>query len=245
VILLAPRDILPVADRVQVPDSVPQRSWQATARAIRRHRIEDPVGSWLCEELATYLFQERLMDPDALRPEHLTALAYYEEAAAGLAVICQRAAEYLLDERAIGSSGGEQHPRVRYGVGYKAWWAELPAWDIERWNHAWFAWGIHRPNPDVELRTVYVYAGLDVERQGSFAPDWVDGLNRGATNSGEPCREAMTFRSWSGTNRHLHRLALPQDVLSGATLEAQGDSLGRWVLQTYRALREYGSRPQT
>jgi hypothetical protein len=95
VILLAPRDILPVVDLAEVPLTVPQRSWQATARALAAFHADDPVTAWLCEELSSYLYQERLMDPDALRPEHLTALAYYEEASAGLAVICQRAAEFL------------------------------------------------------------------------------------------------------------------------------------------------------
>jgi len=242
VVLLAPRDILPVSDPSQVPATVPQRSWQATARAVRAFTVvDDPVALWLCEELSIYLFQEQLMDPAALRPEHLTALAYFEEATAGLAVVCQRASEHLRE--AIGTPGGEAPKRVRYGVNYKAWWAEPPAWDITRWNDAWFVWGIHEPNLGLDLRSPYVFAGLDVERPGLFAAEWVDDLNRGAGD--RLGAEPVTFHPWSGTNRHLHRVGLPQDVLSGATLEGQGESLGRWVLQAYRALRDHGPAPAT
>jgi hypothetical protein len=224
VVLLAPRGILPVLDVAEVPPSVPQRSWQATARAIRRFTHDDKVASWLCDELTTYLFQERLMDPEALRPEHLTALAYYGEAETALAVICQRAAERLHEVL-----GPPSDVKGRPGIGYLASWSDD--------GGTWFDWGIRTRNDAVDMPAVHLYAGLSVEHSSAFDPELRHRLEHGIPGVDGAPGETIAFRYWTGRRRRLGRLAQPQDVLVGATLEAQGESLGRWVEHTLRALR--------
>jgi hypothetical protein len=234
---------LPVLDQAQVPAAVPQRSWQATARAIRRFAADDPVESWLCNELATYLFQEQPMDPEALRPEHLTALAYYDEAAVALAVICQRAAEYLRSDEALGPPTDEEPKSGAYGIGYSAWWTNPPGWNAELWNGAWFDWGIRTANTATEMPGVHLFAGMSIQRPSAFDPEMRHALEQGIPRSELVPGEPIWFRYWSGRDRRLRRLAQPQDVLVGMTLEAQGESLGRWVVETFRALRAYGPTP--
>lgn len=102
VILLAPRQDLPGFLRDQVPADVAQRTWQRTALNVAAFRAPDPVHAWLVEELAAFLYQEQLMDPTVLRPEHLSALAHIKAAESGLAVICQSAADYLQAEDRLG-----------------------------------------------------------------------------------------------------------------------------------------------
>jgi len=245
VVLLASRAKLPYEYGREVPSSVPQRSWQQTARLIAKQSTEDPVQDWLRDEFCTYLREEQLMDPEALRPEHLTALAYMDEATTSLALVTERASEYLRSADALGAPSAEDHaPRAPFGIGYSGWWYEPPGWDTSRWKGAWFDWGTQRSNAAAGMTSPFMYAGLSIEKPASFetaGPDWQSGLERGVRADDVGRGETIAFRAW--TTRHEHRLrrvARPQDVLRGATLEEQGDNLARWVEQTFRALMRYG-----
>ncbi|MGI8659203.1 MAG: hypothetical protein ACR2K4_10635 [Candidatus Limnocylindria bacterium] len=137
VVLLASRARLPYEYGREIPPSVPQRSWQQTARLIAKQSTEDPVQDWLRDEFCTYLREEQLMDPEALRPEHLTALAYMDEATTSLALVTERASEYLRSADALGAPSAEDHaPRSPFGIGYSGWWYEPPGWDTSRWKGA-------------------------------------------------------------------------------------------------------------
>jgi hypothetical protein len=47
--------------------------------------------------------------------------------------------------------------------------------------------------------------------------------------------EPIVFRSWTRPKeRRLRRVFLPQEVVRGSTLEMQGNSVGRWVEETYQ-----------
>lgn len=158
------------------------------------------------------------MDPEALRPEHLTALAYHGEAASGLRIICDRATEYLQRDDALGPINDFEPMRSHTGTRYSAWWEDPPGWDSGRWHDAWFDWGIDDANAEAEMPTVHVYAGLSFTRDSPFAQaatslQWqqplIDGIRAETAEHAEPVR----LRYWRGSALRLRRVAHPQDVL--------------------------------
>lgn len=166
------------------------------------------------------------------------------EASTALEVIRARASEYVA--QVLGPPDGEERPRDRYAIAYSARWQRPPDFDPSRWNDAWFDWGTGSMNREVGMSGVYVYAGLSIDKPGAFdagaAPDWQADLERGVPAPNGAAGEPVVFRSWPGARaRRLRRVALPQDVVRGSTLEAQGDSVGRWVEETYRALLAHGA----
>jgi hypothetical protein len=72
VVLLAPRPAYPFD---QVPPSVPQRTWQATAARCARwsagHPDPNSKQEFLRGELVSYLKAKGLMDPEVITPLHL------------------------------------------------------------------------------------------------------------------------------------------------------------------------------
>jgi hypothetical protein len=248
VVLLAPRAGLASTDQAQVPATVPQRSWQRTARWIADYDVQGPVAEWLRDEFCAYLQEEQLMDPAALRPEHLTALEYMAEAGTALALICVRAHEYLAAREVLGPAHDHDRPREQqYGIGFAAWWEEPPGFDPARWNHAWFDWGTSAHNEAAGMPGTFLYAGLSIAKPGFFdarttRPDGQAELEHGVLPPNSTSGESVVFRCWPGQKeRRLRRVALPQDVVRGTTLEAQGDSVGRWVEETYRTLIAHGA----
>jgi hypothetical protein len=240
VVLLAPRDDLP-ADPTQCPPSVPQRSWPATARSIQRFSPTDPVARWLVHELLRYLQEENLMDPVALGPEHLTALAYGRPAQDALALVCETAARYIAQHWAETDNEEESRGKPAYGVGYgQAWGAPTDGQSEDAWDGAWFDWKVAEsrgdPAPD---GAVFFMAGLSKHRGREFADAtgaWQQTLETGLCHGSSVLR----FERWLGRVERLQRIASPQDVLHGRTLEEQGESIGRWVVETFRALEKHG-----
>lgn len=189
------------------------------------------------------------MDPDALGPEHLAALAFMAEAERALALVCRRAHEHIASTTMPGPPTQEEHP-VRgighqYRVGYSAWWYPTLGLDKKPWNDAWFEWGTQVSNSEAGVQGMFFFAGLSIDKdqhfdRGAARSDWREQLERGIVDAHNESDERIVFRHWVGRHGRLFRVALPQDVLRGTTTEAQGESLGRWVEQTYRALIGYG-----
>lgn len=137
VVLLDHRRKLPYTDPAQVPAEVAQRSWESTGREIQRFPSPDGVSAWLCEELLTYLQEESLMDPTALGPEHLTALAYEGQAHAALAEICARAEGHVARLFAEPNRSAK-----RYGKGYEARWPRITTSTRDSEYAPWPEWHI-------------------------------------------------------------------------------------------------------
>jgi hypothetical protein len=245
VVLLAPRGDLP-APVDECPETVPQRSWQATARAASALDPGSEVGRWLIAEWLTYLREERLMDLEALGPEHLTALAYGGEARAAMAVVTEEASRVI---KAARGEPGEHWKRntgnakPRYGIGYWESWAAPAAEGAgDPWDGAWFDWMLdesHGGELGIPAGRVFIMAGLSKERGEEFtSPDarWLEGLVDGLPRG----HERLVFRRWRGNCERLQRVAYPHDVLRGETLEEQGASLGQWVVETFSAIDEHG-----
>lgn len=255
VILLDHRRRLP--HKTQVPTQVPQRSWERTGHEIERfagQKIErfegsDAIQRWLCGQLLTYLREENLMDPKALGPEHLTALAYADQAERGLAWICERAAGRIsvLFREQEPRGGGNR--KAVYGEGYWASWYPTPSVAAsDRWGSAWLEWHIAR---DGGIRTgaplahevlngsgaIQIRAGLSVERQAGFDAELQRLLEQGIDIGGE----VAIFHRWRGDNERLMRVARPQDVLVGNDLTAQAEFLARWVTATLTAVETAGT----
>ena len=221
VVLLDQRHKLPYQDETEVPVVVAQRSWEQTGREIQRFKPPDEVSAWLCQELLSYLQEENLMDPVALGPEHLTALAYAGQASKALEAICERAERHIASQfRAPDATG----PRTGcYGEGYWATWGD----------GTWLEWHILRRGGHGPLE---IRAGACTAKRAQFNPD----LERQLTQGIPIGADLVVFDRWQGPKERLMRVARPQDVLVGADLDAQARSLRaglsrRWQQPTCNA----------
>ena len=211
---------LPYQDPTEVPAEVVQRSWEQTAHSIHRFRPSDKVSAWLCHELLFYLQEENLMAPTAIGPEHLTALAYAGQANRALEDISERA-EHVINSRFREPNATSS----RYGEGYYATWGD----------GVWLEWHLLRKGGHGPLE---VRAGLCAYKRAAFNADVERRLREGIQISGD----FVVFERWQGPNQErLMRVARPQDVLVGADLDAQAESLARWVVTTLTTVERAGA----
>lgn len=217
IVLLDQRRKLPHIDEVKVPPTVAQRCWQQTGREIARFETDDAVSAWMCRELLAYLQEENLMDPVTLGPEHLTALAYAGQANKALEAICQRAESLITERFRVANHTG---PRARhYGEDYWATWGD----------GEWLEWHLFRKGGHGPLE---IRAGLCTVKHAQFDATVERQLGHGIQIGGD----LVAFDRWHGPKERLMRVARPQDVLVGADLDSQADSLARWVVETLNAV---------
>lgn len=237
VVVLAPRWTLPVPAEQQVGD-VPERSWQATARRAQTFEAGKAHEQWLLDEWLTYLKEEALMELDALGPEHLTALAYKHEAEAALVSVCDEAARVI--RTLYGEPDDEERPygKPAYGLGY---WSTIDpqSTDEGAWGGRYLDWNCtvaHAALPGIPAGRVYFNVGLSSPKGLPPEAEWRTKVNEALEDTAELSR----FQQWTDDYERYHRVALPQDVLRGTSLEEQGSSLGRWISETFTYLIAQG-----
>lgn len=241
VVLLAPRDARPVPVGERCAD-VPERSWQAAARRasqlISADVLADEVKTWLINEWLHYLKEQSLMDPEALGPEHLTALAYRQEADAALVLICAEAARTIKGIHKDPPYEETKNGKPAYGLGYGSTVA-LAATDDGPWGDAFLDWLVFPAPARVPTAVpghVMFMAGISATNPSLLDATWQEAA-QGRLCEGVPIR----FEQWTGpTYERFHRLGRPQDVLRGTTLDEQGQSLGHWVNATFDLLKSQG-----
>jgi hypothetical protein len=249
VLLLAPRSIPPYGEDL-VPPSVPQRSWQAVAANVKNARgngVRDGTSKegFLLEELYNYMQDQHLTDPEALRLEHLVALAYWDQAHGAFQEVCRMASEYLEREwRACNlRNEGGRGPVPRYGLGYWESWALDPEADASGRPAAlgkrWLDWNASR-NPRVPQsygRSLLFISGLTAHDIANLAPSDHDLerarlLEAGVDIDGRFVR----FQRVTDSHERFTQVAQPDQVLVGATLREQAESLGAWIIAGFKAL---------
>lgn len=134
----------------RAPPEVPQRSWERTGISIRQFKdqyVTDPVERWLCDELLAYLQEEHITYPDALGPEHLTALAYIREAEHALKAICTEAQARIPEVIAgkpfrLSQDDPPPYKRANAWVEFIAWWWPCDEPENPAWRDAWLEWHV-------------------------------------------------------------------------------------------------------
>jgi hypothetical protein len=243
VILLAPRPDLPYSEQF-VPRDVPQRSWQAATPRLRSLRAiaNDPVR-FLVNELDAFMTDKNLTLPEAIGPEHLVALAYWNQAEEALVAICEETSRFLRhttwgqpDQVAL------ERRRPFYGWGYWEAWTRSGQSGSGEWLRLDWAVINDPSHPEVDGRSLAFVSGLvaDDPEQLTATPDDLERCERleaGVELAGETIRFER-FVDPDGAAR-LARVAFPEEVLHGRTLEAQARSLGEWIVTGFDLL----SRP--
>jgi hypothetical protein len=243
VILLAPRSELPYGEEL-VPRDVPQRSWQAATPRLRGLRAiaNDPVR-FLVNELDAYMTDKNLTLPEAIGPEHLVALAYWNQAEEALVAICEETSRFV-KQTTWGQPDQVALDRKRpfYGWGYWEAWTRSGQRGSGEWLR--FDWAvINDPShPEVDGRSLAFVSGLAANdsEQLTATPDALERCRRleaGVELTGETIR-FKRFVDPDGSAR-LARVAFPEEVLHGRTLEDQARSLGDWIVAGFDLL----SRP--
>jgi hypothetical protein len=244
VVLLAPRSSLPYATP-HVPDGVAQRSWQETGRQMRLlldTNRPDAVKAFLLKELIAYMREENLTDPEAIRPEHLVALAYADHAEAGLERICEEASRFVEREWGEAAVSFSKLPRLRKDTPAFGW----NYWESWRLNKAadgndvsWLDWNARNEvsHPEAEGRSLFFMSGLTAGSHENLAPTEDqrrrhERLQAGVYVDGRLVR----FQRVSDDYERLTRIAFPEEVLIGRTIEAQATALGAWIVDGFRAL---------
>lgn len=246
VVLLAPRSSLPYTVPEPVPESVFQRSWQEAGRQILKlcDNEADPVKLFLLRELIAYMREENLTDLEAIRPEHLVSLAYASQADAALERICEEASGLIEKGWDRAPDDFESRPRLKtktpaYGWDYWESWKmtktrkgeeDYPCLD---WHAAW-----NSQLAEAEGRSLVFISGLTTSADGELAATDEERvrherLEAGVLVGGIPVRfQRVSDDDW----KRLARIAFPEEILIGRTLEAQAAMLAEWVIAGFRAL---------
>lgn len=235
VVLLAPRASYPFPE--PPPDQVPRRTWQWTAQCCAQQvRGKTGESQFLVSELLDYLQEEGLMDPDVITPVQLVALAEYQRAEAAVALACEVASGYI--QQHWGNSRGNHG---KYGLGYSESHTKAPHGETAaEWGRAFWDWNFLAGD-----------SGLEESRGGT--PVFISGAGikrgRGALLTADSAGWAAELRGThgfvplTGPYERFVRAAYPEEVLVGRDLRQQGENLGRWVVETYKALHDGGPPP--
>jgi len=242
VVLLAPRSSLPYADQA-VPDGVPQRSWQEAGRllSVLSEDLEgDAVSAFLLKELIAYMREENLTDPEAIRPEHLVALSYADQAEAALVRVCEEASGCI--ERAWGRAADSFAPspwKRTPGFGWNYWEAWTLKKDADGSDLLWLDWNATNDvtHPEAEGRSLFFMSGLTADSYENLAATDEDRERHERLEAGVRIDGTIVrFHRVSDDCERLTQIAFPEEVLIGRTLEAQATSLGQWVVRGYKSL---------
>jgi hypothetical protein len=242
VILLAPRPDLPYGEEL-VPRGVPQRSWQATTPRLRKLRVtaNDPVR-FLVDELDGYMTDRNLTLPEAIGPEHLVALAYWNQAEEALVAICEETSRLVKQTWGQPDQVALDRRRPFYGWGYWEAWTRSGQRGSGEWIRLEWAVLNDPSHPEVDGRSLAFVSGLAAEdpERLTATPDDLERSRRledGVALTGGVIRFER-FVDPDGTAR-LSRVGFPEEVLHGRTLEDQAKSLGDWITTAFDLL----SRP--
>lgn len=231
VLLVAPRGAL--FDQTEIPERVPWLTWQDTATWIAGYPASGPVEVFLLTELQRYLREESLMDPDRITPVHLVALANYNEAWQALDVVTEWAASEV-------AARWSEPVGEAYKTGHEWAWNfrasradESPARDLGAWKPGFWRFA------DASEYLADGRAGVPCFLAGAQA-------TQGAVKQFDERRAAALQDSGfrllargSGIRSKsdwVVRTIYPEEILAGASLQAQADSLARWVVDALTAL---------
>jgi len=198
------------------------------------------VKAFLLKELIAYMREENLTDPEAIRPEHLVALSYADQAEAALERVCENASGFI--EHAWGRAADSFEPRVRTktpAFGWNYWEAWTLKNDADGSDLLWLDWNARNEvtHPEAEGRSLFFMSGLTADSYENLAAtdeerERHDRLQAGVRIDGSVVR----FHRVSDDCERLTRIAFPEEVLIGRTLEEQAASLGAWVVKGFKAL---------
>jgi hypothetical protein len=240
VVLLAPRASLPFV-RDDVPKDVSQRSWQAVSRHIREYTGKaDPVTRFLLKELHAYMQDENLADPDLLRPEHFVVLAYADAAENALTTICERVSQLVAREWGPADEFAPVSRKGTRAFGWNYWEAWGLRNDPSGRGEIWLDWNARKEPAHFEAdgRSLVFISGLtanDVEHLTPELPrpERSVSLEAGLRVDGRVVR----CKRISDDCERFSQVAFPEEVLTGPTLDEQAESLARWIVAGFKALR--------
>ena len=244
-LLLAPRATLPSFDPDEIPQGVPQLTWEATASSIKSFETAEPVGRFLRDELFAYLREEKLVDPGPLTPLYLNSFALYYDARRSLVGACVLAAEEMIRRWGDGRPDYWHH-QVADPSNY--WWTydltsrdgttvAAPAGWYLQWQLVLNAQDVVIDGPaGVPLLTAGLVSETDALE--GFEVETLENLrDRGLEVL--LARIAAKGQNYIGKTSTLDALAL-----TGEDLHGQGETIARWVDGTFsRARRRPTRRP--
>ena len=232
VLLVAPRAGYEWFDPSQIPDTVPTVTWQQTGSLLATYTTTSSIGAFLVDELCHYLREEGLMDPERITAEHLVAFAHHKEAFEALDLLCSAATAHIAAQWAplapeqYGSRSGSiswwMFPTCRDGMMP----LEGREFDFNLFRDSTGCFRDGRPGVPVftvgtsgEPGTI---AALDAETADALADAGFQLLPKAS----------LLSNNWD----RIWRRAYPDELLAGATLEDQGNSLARWVVDAFEQL---------
>ncbi len=238
-LLLAPRAKLPSFDPDEIPQEVPQVTWESTASSIKSFDTAEPVGQFLRDQLFAYLREEKLVDPGPLTPVYLKSFATYYDARRSLVGACVLAAAEM-SRRWGNGEPGQWHPAVPDPSNY--WWTyDLTARDgtkvaaPARWDLHWqLVLNAQDVVMDAPVGVPLLTAGLvsETDALDGFEAETLENLrDRGLEVL--PARIAAEGHNYIGKTSTLEALEL-----TGKNLRGQGDTIATWVDGTFRALAD-------
>ena len=168
-----------------------------------------------------------------LTPVHHVALAYYREAVSGLLAACDLASRWVSEHwnaaaEPVNWRAGSRIPDDRWEV-HSPWPAGAQIAEWGPWSCGWDLFGdAAQLLPDGRRGVPCFLAGVRKDSEGIDDPEW-----------GQKLRDAG-FVIWPRWGQQVRRVSYPEEVVVGRGIEAQGESLGKWIVDAFRTLSEIG-----
>lgn len=238
VVLLAPRGSVPV----QPPHADVLRAvWQGTARAVVKFApsVTAPEQRWLLDEYIRYLEEEGLSDPRALSVSTALSLMERWNAEDAVAGICEHADAYV--QKHWGPRTDHEKLRTAdrgpaYGLNYWATYETFRDGEPPKdgWDNLWFEWGLRDASSLQYMGEAPRGAFVFMAGSSAYAAD--DPLKREGNEDWAGRLAAHEFHHvWLDDYRNV-RLRYPDELLAHTTLEQQGITLGKWIVDAFEAL---------
>jgi hypothetical protein len=243
VLLVAPRASYPSFPAEEIPDAVPELTWQQVAASLSGFRAPDTVGEFLVEALRYYLKGEGLMDPERVTPLHQVSLMNYREALLAVDAVCDLTAQ-LMTELWSPTEPPHEWSKSDGGTVYEKDWSypshrpdEPPIALPTPWQEWGLVWGRFMDSGrllvDGRPGVPVFYAGVGTEHQGSLAQldqNKHDLLRRRGFR-------LIDRRTAETRNEFIWCIGYPEDVLAGPNLGTQAQSLAEWAITAFGEVR--------
>ena len=229
-VLLAPRGSMPEAAAGFVAVE-----WQAVARQMRRWlkaEPHDPVAAWLVGEFIAFLKEEGLADEELLTAAHAFAFSARRSADRAIARVIEIADVYVTKHWGPRKDYAKSGKQPNYGPD---WYcnhdlAAAGQQGPEAWRATHFEWTFRKDKAHPDGRDGYAFcAGATFETKDN--PTSIAANQPWLAAQREQGFERVQDWYW-----RLWRFLYPEELLVEKTIDAQGERLGRWIVESFELL---------
>jgi hypothetical protein len=183
------------------------------------------------------------MDLEAITPVHLIAFAERDRADNAVARACETASAFIARTWNERTGCWERAGKPRYERGYWETFPQAPRRErAADWGTVWWDWNLL--SDDLSLPDSRGGVPVFISGAGDHLSNPPIAAGSASAGWAAPLFDTHGFVAFEAGYRRFVRVAYPEEVLVGRSLNDQGERLGSWIVESYWALYEAGPPPR-